>query len=372
MEGRTSSLTEAYKHGIAAYISATSDKTAYTRNIVELHKYYKTTTRFSNISFTECVNEMVKHFMPDEYFKSCSNAQRDAVLHDVISKSVRAFSADIMKMNILNALVENDRDPTLMRRMQDIMVEKLMYEQERLAAALYNTANKISPNDAMVQKMKLEIIKLVKINSKLSLENKRLVTKFAKIRKETAEVIAKQKQLESRKVSPPKQPIQQSSMVESADVDSDDSNDTEFSSTAQDDKRRQEQDDKRRQEQDDKRRQEQDDKRRQEQDDKRRQEQDDDRRQEQQLEEYRRNAEEQRRREQQAEERQMREQAEARRRTEQAEQRRIERQRVEQERAELLAEQERAKPKMAQVDDGNFLFRNNETISDDAGFFNID
>jgi hypothetical protein len=179
IEGRVESVTDGYKHAIKAYLNSFENPDSYRKTIIGIHKYYYTTTRFSSISFSECVNEIVKHFIPEDFFDSTTNQQRDGILRMVLMNSVKQFSSDVLCSNLLDTLIDNHGESSIVRQMQDKMVQALMFEREKMFQKIFNVSNK--PKDGgdftIVMKMKTEMVKLVKENHALSSKYGRLKDK---------------------------------------------------------------------------------------------------------------------------------------------------------------------------------------------------
>jgi hypothetical protein len=180
IDGRVESITDGYKHAIKAYINSFENPESYRKTIIGIHKYYYTTTRFGSISFAECVNEIVKHFIPDDFFESTTNQQRDGILRMVLMNAVKQFSSDILCSNLLDTLIDNHGEQGLVRRMQDKMVQSLMFEREKMFQKIFNVSNKPKGGGdfTVVMKMKSEVVKLVK-------ENHILTSKYGRLKDKT-------------------------------------------------------------------------------------------------------------------------------------------------------------------------------------------
>jgi hypothetical protein len=183
IDGRVESITDGYKHAIKAYLNSFENPESYRKTIVGIHKYYYTTTRFGSISFSECVNEIVKHFIPEDFFESTTNQQRDGILRMVLMNSVKQFSSDILCSNLLDTLIDNHGQEGIVRRMQDKMVQALMFEREKMFQKIFNVSNKPKNGGdfTVVMKMKSEMIKLVKENHTLTSKYGRLKDKSIRL-----------------------------------------------------------------------------------------------------------------------------------------------------------------------------------------------
>ena len=185
MVGKADSVTEGYKHVVGIYIMSLNNPESYKKTIVGLHKYYYTTTRYTGISFSDCINEIVSHFIPDDFFESTTNIQRDGILKQVLSQSVKQFSSDILCSELLHTIIDKHNDKNLIRKLQDKMLLALMHERELLFQKFFKGSNRSNTdvNYEMINKLKSEIIKLVKNNTKLNNDNKRLELEIQKLKK---------------------------------------------------------------------------------------------------------------------------------------------------------------------------------------------
>ena len=107
VDGKVESVTEGYKYAINAYLKSFESPELYRKTIVGIHKYYYTTTKYSTISFSDCVNEIVSHFVPDDFLESMTYNQRDGVLRQVLTRSVKQFSTDIVCTNLLLLVIDD-------------------------------------------------------------------------------------------------------------------------------------------------------------------------------------------------------------------------------------------------------------------------
>jgi hypothetical protein len=184
IEGRVDSITDGYKHAIKAYLKSFESSESYRKTIVGIHKYYYTTTRFSSISFSECVNEIVKHFIPEDFFDSTTHQQRDGILRTVLINSVKQFSSDVLCSNLLDNLIDNHDEPGIVRRMQDKMVQALMFEREKMFQSIFTVTNKTKGGGEFTinMKIKTEMVKLVK-------ENHALTGKYGRLKDKALELL---------------------------------------------------------------------------------------------------------------------------------------------------------------------------------------
>lgn len=174
--GKVDSITDGYKHSVNAYLKSLDNPKLYRKTIVGIHRYYSATTRFTTITFSDCVDEIVKQFVPPDFFSSTSHKQKDGILRKVLVSAIRQFSADVLCSQLLGAIIDNHKSKNLIRIMQNKMVEALMFEREKLFRDFFaETAKSTQSSGVPINNhMKKQIISLVKKNHYLSSQNKKL------------------------------------------------------------------------------------------------------------------------------------------------------------------------------------------------------
>jgi hypothetical protein len=97
--------------------------------------------------------------------------------------AVGQFSSDVVCSKILDSIIDNHNDTTVVRTMQNKMVQALMYEREKLFQDIFNVANKPKDNRdiTIVMKMKKEMVKLIKENHEIVIKYKSLKDKALRL-----------------------------------------------------------------------------------------------------------------------------------------------------------------------------------------------
>jgi hypothetical protein len=75
-------------------------KNGYYKNVTGLHQYFCKHTKFSNISFKDFIDKIIKELVPEEYFEQLSAAQRHQIVASVLKNTMR---------NFVNNIINNDR-----------------------------------------------------------------------------------------------------------------------------------------------------------------------------------------------------------------------------------------------------------------------
>jgi hypothetical protein len=172
--GRSSSVTDAYKFIVRQYLDSFNDGEGYRRNLTALHKYYMDNTRYSSIPFDEWMRDVLKQFVPIDYFSIMSNNQQDVTLRCIIVNSINQFSSDVVCTQILDTLITSHDNPNLIQIMKKNMSSALIFEREKLFQALFKSSIGVTDNKPM-NNMKTEITKLIEENVILKNKNKKAI-----------------------------------------------------------------------------------------------------------------------------------------------------------------------------------------------------
>ena len=189
IDSRVESITNGYKHSIKAYINSFDNPDLYRKIVSGIHKYYHTTTRFTSISFSDCINEIVKHFIPEAFLDSTTNTQKDSILRVILLNSVKRFSSEVICSDMLTTIIDNHTDYGISRRMQDCMVQALMFEREKMFQKIFSTSTETQDGAsfAMVTRLKQELVKVAREKYVVECKHNKIKTKALDLIKLTKE-----------------------------------------------------------------------------------------------------------------------------------------------------------------------------------------
>lgn len=129
--GHSSSITEAYKANVVNYmrgISARND--LYMRTVKELYKYYRESSGFTAVTFSEFENRILEQFIPKEYYNLFTEKQKDKTLHEIIVKSVNEFGEIVLTMNVLRNVIDDHMNTFNVQSLQDKLIDIFILQRE--------------------------------------------------------------------------------------------------------------------------------------------------------------------------------------------------------------------------------------------------
>jgi hypothetical protein len=167
--GRVNSITEGYRHGTFAFLSALDSKSKstykpskYNTLLVGINEYFIKHTCFSSLTLGECMDKIVREFIPDDYFKALDNDQKRNVLRKVLTNTLREFTKVVIEEFLL-AIIDNHEELENIEAMKERIVDLFIDEREKIFHD-FITSHSNTSNDKVdrkfAEKMKAEIIKL--------------------------------------------------------------------------------------------------------------------------------------------------------------------------------------------------------------------
>jgi len=175
--GKVESTTEGYKCAMSTYIKSLSHPEHYKKTLLGVHRYYSTTTKFTNITFSDCMNSISKQFMPDDLHESMSESQKDGMIRVVLTAAIKNFSVEILKGKLLKMIIDDHDSDGIVRTLQDAMVECLVFEREKMYQKIFSSQNGVEKDAGVSSKMRKTIESLMAENKQLAAANGKLTAK---------------------------------------------------------------------------------------------------------------------------------------------------------------------------------------------------
>ena len=175
------SITEGYKHALNAFLKSLDNADLYKKNISGLHHFF-ITLGFSSLTFSKCIDNITKEFIPTDYFASLSSSQKMGILKTVISNTSRNFIKKIVESYMVK-VIDNHADKENVRLLQDDFIECLILERETFFQKFIGEKTSTKVDNGIVIKMQNEISRLIKEKYDLQKSNlmlKKLVLKLKK------------------------------------------------------------------------------------------------------------------------------------------------------------------------------------------------
>lgn len=136
-EGKTTSITEGYRHAIWAFINAINPDSGkykehhYKQLLKGINEYFTVWTSFSTLNLRDCINKVTQEFVPEDYFVNLDNDQRSNIIRKVLTGSIKEFSLTVIH-EYLNGIIDNHDDTANIEALKDCMTDILLMEREAM------------------------------------------------------------------------------------------------------------------------------------------------------------------------------------------------------------------------------------------------
>jgi hypothetical protein len=167
---QVSTVTDGYKASLDAFLQSINgfDKELYSELVHGIHQTFME-YGFRGLSYQQCIDKIVKEFIPQDYWKIISFDDKSKILGTIITNSNRAMIHKIISTH-LSEIIDNHADQDNANILQDAYIDILIMEREKLYHEFINAKTKGSANGgegSLVKSMEKEILLLSKQKNEL-------------------------------------------------------------------------------------------------------------------------------------------------------------------------------------------------------------
>ena len=173
--GNAQSITDAYINIVSQYLESLNTNNGYKKSIQSLHTYCVDHTTYTGMSFSMWIREILKQFVPTDYYNIMTNDQQDSALRNIIVNSLKQFSSEIISSaTLLDDIILRSADTkqATIKTMHEIMTRNLLSSRKGLFQAVHFASTRI-PCDKNDIALKKELTTLLKANIELKHELKK-------------------------------------------------------------------------------------------------------------------------------------------------------------------------------------------------------
>jgi hypothetical protein len=163
---QVATVTDGYKASLDAFLQSINgfDKELYSELVHGIHQTFME-YGFRGMSYQQCIDKIVKEFIPQDYWKIISFDDKSKILGTIITNSNRAMVHKIISTH-LSEIIDNHADQDNANILQDAYIDILIMEREKLYHEFINAKTK-GGEGSLVQSMEREIILLSKQKNEL-------------------------------------------------------------------------------------------------------------------------------------------------------------------------------------------------------------
>lgn len=129
--GRCGAITDAYRDAILNYMNGIKKRQdLYQRVVHSLHEYYQKSLGVGSILFSEFEDKFLAQFIPPEYYKDFSNANKDTVLREIIVTTVARFGHFVLSKSMLSLIIDDHMNRANVNTLMDKIIDLFLIQRE--------------------------------------------------------------------------------------------------------------------------------------------------------------------------------------------------------------------------------------------------
>lgn len=179
------SIMDGYKNILCDYSKFIKSDRFFKNIISGINMNCKTVTVYTNMNEAECVNFMVKEFIPENVYGEIKYDNKKAILTIVLSNCLQKFSHELL-INHIDSIVDKRNNENVVK-LQDLFLNIIKLEKDKMYSKFINPSPNNVPVDLFtnIQKKLIDLSKtkrdLIQRNTGLMKENTELTDKMKQL-----------------------------------------------------------------------------------------------------------------------------------------------------------------------------------------------
>ena len=206
-DGKVHSITEGYRHAAFAFVSAIDTKAKanykaeyYTKLLQGINEYFICWTSFNSLTLSECIDKIVKEFVPDDYYNTLDKDQKRNILRIIITNTIREFTKVVISEYLAN-IIDNHEDVANVEALKEGVINIFIGERESMFHKFLDSRSN-NPSEEKVdkkfaEKMRTEIMRLTEVNNVQAKNISGLNEQLSSRTEQLSKVINKYRKLEN-------------------------------------------------------------------------------------------------------------------------------------------------------------------------------
>ena len=195
-------IKNAYIANILDYLNSSKEEEFFIQSINCICSYFKSSTKYTDLSFNNCVELLIIEFVPTNYINKLNKQQKHKILHNVLHNTLKRVIATIIKNHIM-VIIDNHNDLNNLVTLQDIYLKNILYEKNLLLSRFADPTQKDDNTEKikifeLLEKFKIEVVTLKKKNEELMSLIKDSTNKFNKLKNDYTMCLDNNKSIQSK------------------------------------------------------------------------------------------------------------------------------------------------------------------------------
>ncbi len=207
-DGKVVSVTEGYRHATFAFLSALDNKAKgyraehYNKLLQGINEYFIFWTTYSGLTLSDCIDKIVKEFVPADYFQSLTKEQKRNILRTILIDSIRDFTKIVIG-EFLGAIIDNHDETANVEALKEKIVDIFIMRRETMFHKFLDCRSGGKPTGETVdkkflEKLRSDYMKSCALNEELLNQNKELTSNLEVVKQNAAELVQRFKKLKMK------------------------------------------------------------------------------------------------------------------------------------------------------------------------------
>ena len=185
-----SNIKNVYVASLLEYLNSSKEDEFFIQSVNCICAYFKSSTKFTDLSFKDCIELLIIEFVPSNYLNQLNKQQKSKILHGVLHNTLKRVISVVIK-EYVDIIIDNHQDYNNLVKLQDIYLKNLWYEKNILLSQFADPSQKSEDVDKLkiydlLEKFKQEVSNLKGKNDKLLVELKESSNNYNKLKSDYA------------------------------------------------------------------------------------------------------------------------------------------------------------------------------------------
>ncbi len=174
-DGAKSSITEAYKHNIYMYVSSIDrnkkslyKKKTYQQLIEGIRNYFGIWNGLNTITTQDCIDKIVKEFIPEDYFDVVDKDKKRDLFYLVINNTIQSFGK-IIATDYIVQIIDDHENRDNIEFLKETMLDMLLLQRNTMYKKFLNekVGNVDKVDKSIIDKIQADAVNLINERNQL-------------------------------------------------------------------------------------------------------------------------------------------------------------------------------------------------------------
>lgn len=195
-------IKNAYVANVLDYLNSSKEEEFFIQSINCICSYFKSSTKYTDLSFNNCVDLLIVEFVPTNYINKLNKQQKHKILHNVLHNTLKRVISSVIK-EFIPMIIDNHNDLNNLVILQDMYLKNILYEKNLLLSKFADPTQKDEDTEKikifeLLEKFKQEVVSLKKKNEELTSHLKESNDRLNKLKSDYTLCLDNNKSIQSK------------------------------------------------------------------------------------------------------------------------------------------------------------------------------